>query len=89
MSKANIALVTEALGIKRLKLVLVLGTSMGGMHAWLWGEKYPDAMDALMPIASQPIEVSGRNMLWRRLVIEAIRTDPEEPWRLSERAHTL
>jgi homoserine O-acetyltransferase len=68
-------LVTEALGIKRLKLVL--GTSMGGMQAWLWGEKYPNAMDALMPIASQPIEVSGRNMLWRRLVIEAIRTDPD------------
>jgi homoserine O-acetyltransferase len=68
-------LVTEGLGIKRLKLVL--GTSMGGMQTWLWGEKYPDAMDALMPIASQPIEVSGRNMLWRRLVIEAIRTDPD------------
>ena len=64
-------LVTEGLGIKHLKLVL--GTSMGGMQTWLWGEKYPDAMDALMPIASQPIEVSGRNMLWRRLVIEAIR----------------
>jgi len=68
-------LVTEGLGIKHLKLVL--GKSMGGMQTWLWGEKYPDAMDALMPIASQPIEVSGRNMLWRRLVIEAIRTDPD------------
>jgi homoserine O-acetyltransferase len=68
-------LVTEGLGIKRLKLIL--GTSMGGMQSWIWGEKYPDAMDALMPIASQPIEVSGRNMLWRRLVIEAIRTDPD------------
>ena len=68
-------LVTEGLGIKHLRLVL--GTSMGGMQTWLWGEKYPDAMDALMPIASQPIEVSGRNMLWRRLVIEAIRTDPD------------
>ena len=73
--EAQYRLVTEGLGIKRLKLVL--GTSMGGMQAWLWGEKYPDAMDALMPIASQPIEVSGRNMLWRRLVIEAIRTDPD------------
>ncbi|HEY7402780.1 MAG TPA: alpha/beta fold hydrolase [Candidatus Angelobacter sp.] len=68
-------LVTEGLGIKHLRLVL--GTSMGGMQVWLWGEKYPDAMDALMPIASQPIEVSGRNMLWRRLVIEAIRNDPD------------
>jgi homoserine O-acetyltransferase/O-succinyltransferase len=68
-------LVTEGLGIKRLKLIL--GTSMGGMQAWMWGERYPDAMDALMPIASQPVQVSGRNMLWRRLVIEAIRNDPD------------
>jgi homoserine O-acetyltransferase/O-succinyltransferase len=68
-------LVTEGLGIKHLRLVL--GTSMGGMQVWMWGERYPDAMDALMPIASQPIEVSGRNMLWRRLVIEAIRNDPD------------
>jgi homoserine O-acetyltransferase/O-succinyltransferase len=68
-------LVTEGLGIKRLKLVL--GTSMGGMQGWLWGEQHPDAMDAIMPIASQPVEVSGRNMLWRRLVIEAIRNDPD------------
>lgn len=68
-------LVTDGLGIKRLKLVL--GTSMGGMQTWLWGERYPDAMDALLPIASQPVQVSGRNMLWRRLIIEAIRNDPD------------
>jgi len=68
-------LVTEGLGVNHLKLVL--GTSMGGMQCWMWGERYPESMDALMPIASQPIEVSGRNMLWRRLVIEAIRDDPE------------
>lgn len=68
-------LVTEGLGIKRLRLVL--GTSMGGMQAWLWGERYPDAMEALIPIASQPVQVSGRNMMWRRLIIEAIRNDPE------------
>jgi homoserine O-acetyltransferase len=65
---------TEGLGIKHLKLVL--GTSMGGMQCWLWGETYPDMMDALMPIAAQPVPIAGRNMLWRRLLIEAIRTDP-------------
>lgn len=68
-------LLTEGLGIKHLRLIL--GTSMGGMQGWMWGERYPDFMDAIMPIASQPVEVSGRNMLWRRLAIEAIRDDPE------------
>jgi homoserine O-acetyltransferase len=68
-------LVTEGLGIKHLRLVF--GTSMGGMHAWMWGERYPDAMDAIMPVACQPVEIGGRNMLWRRLIIEAIRNDPE------------
>jgi homoserine O-acetyltransferase len=67
-------IVTEGLGIKHLKLVL--GTSMGGMQCWMWGETYPDMMDALMPIAAQPVPIAGRNMLWRRLLIEAIRTDP-------------
>jgi homoserine O-acetyltransferase/O-succinyltransferase len=68
-------LVTEGLGIKHLRLIL--GTSMGGMQGWMWGERYPDFIDAIMPVASQPVEVSGRNMLWRRLAIEAIRDDPE------------
>ena len=68
-------LLTEGLGVKHLRLIL--GTSMGGMQGWMWGELYPDFMDAIMPIASQPIAVSGRNMLWRRLAIEAIRDDPE------------
>lgn len=67
--------VTEGLGIKHLKLVA--GTSMGGMQTWIWGERHPDMMDALMPIASQPVAISGRNMLWRQLIIEAIRNDPE------------
>ena len=67
-------LVTEELGIKRLRLVL--GTSMGGMHTWMWGEMYPDAMDGLVPIASQPIGISGRNWIMRRIRIEAIRNDP-------------
>ena len=67
--------VTEALGVKHLRLVL--GTSMGGMQAWMWGERYPGEMDLLMAVASQPIPVSGRNALWRRLLIEGIRTDPD------------
>jgi homoserine O-acetyltransferase len=68
-------LVTEELGIKHLRLVL--GSSMGGMHVWMWGEMYPGLMDALVPIASQPIEISGRNWIGRRIAIEAIRHDPD------------
>jgi homoserine O-acetyltransferase len=54
-----------------------MGTSMGGMHTWLWASRYPDFMDALMPLASLPTEISGRNRVWRRVVIDAIRNDPE------------
>lgn len=72
---AQYRLVTEGLGIRHLRLVL--GTSMGGMHTWMWGEMYPDAMDGLVPIASQPIGISGRNWINRRIRIEAIRNDPE------------
>jgi len=68
-------LVREGLGIKHLRMVL--GTSMGGMHAWMWAERYPDAMDTILPIACLPEEISGRNLLWRRIVIEAIKTDPD------------
>ena len=68
-------LVTEGLGVDHLRLVL--GLSMGGMHTWLWGEKYPDMMDALMPITSHPVQIAGRNFLWRRIITEAIRNDPE------------
>lgn len=68
-------LVTEGLGVDHLRLVL--GTSMGGMQTWMWGERYPDMMDALLPIASQPTQISGRNLLWRRIIVEAIRTDPD------------
>lgn len=57
-------------------LRLVMGTSMGGMHTWLWGELYPQSMDALMPLASLPGQISGRNRVWRRVVIDAIRNDP-------------
>ena len=68
-------LLTEHLGIAHLRLVL--GTSMGGMQAWMWGEMYPDFMDGLVPIASQPIAISGRNWMYRRIGIEAIRNDPD------------
>lgn len=67
-------LVREHLGISRLRLVL--GNSMGGMHAWLWAQQYPDAMDAVVPMASLPMEMSGRNWLMRRLIIDSIRNDP-------------
>src|SRR5207247_3295354 len=66
---------TEGLGIDHLRLVM--GTSMGGMHTWLWGERYPTFMDALMPLASLPTQISGRNRVWRRVVIDAIRHDPQ------------
>jgi homoserine O-acetyltransferase/O-succinyltransferase len=68
-------LLTKGLGIDHLRLVL--GVSMGGMHAWMWAERYPDMMDAVMPIACQPIAVSGRNLVFRRILTEAIRNDPD------------
>lgn len=75
MVEAQYRLVTEGLRIPHLRLVI--GTSMGGMHTWMWGEMYPQFMDGLVPIASQPIAISGRNWLTRRIRIEAIRNDPE------------
>jgi homoserine O-acetyltransferase len=57
-------------------LKLVLGTSMGGTQTWMWGERYPGMADALMPIASQPIAIAGRNWLWRQMIVGAIRSDP-------------
>jgi homoserine O-acetyltransferase len=74
MVGAQHRLLTEALGVNHLRLVM--GTSMGGMHTWLWGERYPDFMDALMPLASLPTQISGRNRVWRRVVIDTIRNDP-------------
>ena len=73
--EAEHQLVTEALGIKHLRLVM--GSSMGGMQTWMWGEMYPDLMDGLVPIASQPIGISGRNWINRRIRIEAIKHDPD------------
>jgi homoserine O-acetyltransferase/O-succinyltransferase len=77
MVEAQYRLLTEGLGVNHARLVM--GTSMGGMHTWLWGESQPDFMDALMPLASLPTQVSGRNRAWRRTVIDAIRNDPD--WR--------
>lgn len=68
-------LVTEGLGITHLRLVL--GNSMGGMQTWLWGETYPDFMDALMPLASLPMAMSGRNWMTRRMIIDLIKADPD------------
>jgi len=68
-------LVTETLGIKRLHAIL--GMSMGGMNAWQWAETYPEAIDGVMPVVSLPIKVSGRNLIWRRLAISYIETDPD------------
>ncbi len=75
MVLAQYRLVSEGLGIKHLRLVI--GNSMGGMHTWVWGVTYPDFMDALVPMASQPTEMSGRNWMMRRLLIDAIRQDPD------------
>ena len=74
MVEAQYRLLTEGLGVNHLRLVM--GTSMGGMHTWLWGETHPDFMDALMPLASLPTQISGRNRVWRRIIIDAIRNDP-------------
>src|SRR3989454_11927573 len=75
MVDADYRLLTEGLGVNHARLVM--GTSMGGMHTWLWGELHPDFMDALLPLASLPTQISGRNRAWRRIIIDAIRNDPE------------
>jgi homoserine O-acetyltransferase/O-succinyltransferase len=74
MIDAQYRLVKDGLGVDHLRLVM--GTSMGGMHTWLWGQKYPDFMDALLPLASLPAQISGRNRMWRKTIIDAIRLDP-------------
>jgi homoserine O-acetyltransferase/O-succinyltransferase len=75
MVEAQYRLATQGLGLRHLRLVL--GNSMGGMHTWIWGTKYPDFMDALVPMASQPTEMSSRNWMMRRLITDSIRNDPE------------
>ena len=74
MVEAQYRLLTEGLQVNHLRLVM--GTSMGGMHTWVWGERHPEFMDALMPLASLPAQISGRNRVWRKTLIDAIRNDP-------------
>jgi homoserine O-acetyltransferase len=74
MVAAEYRLLTDGLGVNHARLIM--GTSMGGMHTWMWGEIDPDFMDALMPLASLPTQISGRNRAWRRIIIDAIRNDP-------------
>jgi homoserine O-acetyltransferase len=68
-------LLLKGLGVDHLRLIL--GTSMGCMHSWLWGETYADFMDALMPLACQPVQIAGRNRIWRKMVVDGIRQDPD------------
>ena len=75
MVRAQYRLVTEKLGVHHLRLVT--GTSMGGMHTWMWGYLYPGFMDALMPLASAPVEIGGRNRMLRKMIMDSIRNDPE------------
>jgi homoserine O-acetyltransferase len=75
MLAAQHALVLEGLQVDHLRLVM--GTSMGCMHTFMWGEAYPDFVDALMPLACLPVQIAGRNRLWRNLLMQGIRTDPE------------
>ena len=75
MVAAQYRLLTDGLKVNHLRLVM--GTSMGGMHTWVWGETHPEFMDALMPLACQPVAIAGRNRVWRKMVMDAIRQDPE------------
>jgi homoserine O-acetyltransferase/O-succinyltransferase len=80
MVRAQHRLLTECLGVQHLRLVM--GTSMGGMHTWVWGTTYPDFMDALLPLASLPVEIAGRNRMLRKMIVDSIESDPE--WRQGE-----
>lgn len=75
MIAAQHELLVNGLGVNHLRLIM--GTSMGCMHSWLWGETYPDFMDALMPLACLPVQIAGRNRIWRKMVIDGIRNDPD------------
>ena len=80
MVAAHYRLLTEGLGVNHARLVM--GTSMGCMHSFVWGETYPDFMDALMPLACVPVQIAGRDRLWRALIMEGIRNDPD--WQQGE-----
>lgn len=75
MIEAQHRLLVDGLGVRHLRLVM--GTSMGGMHSWMWGERYPDFMDGIVPLASVPTEIAGRNRMFRRMIMEDITSDPE------------
>ncbi|MDR3748161.1 MAG: alpha/beta fold hydrolase [Acidobacteriota bacterium] len=75
MVAAQHELLEKGLGVSHLRLIL--GTSMGCMHSWVWGETYPDFMDAMMPLACLPVQIAGRNWVWRKMLMEGIRQDPE------------
>ncbi len=95
MIVATHRLLIEHLGVNHLRLVT--GTSMGGMHTWMWGEMYPDYMDALVPLASLPVQIAGRNRMMRRMIIDAITKDPQwnggnyqsQPYGLTSAVYTL
>jgi homoserine O-acetyltransferase len=71
---AQYRLVKEGLSIKHLRLVI--GNSMGGMHTWIWAERYPDFMDVAVPMAAQPTAMAARNWMLRRIMLDTIRNDP-------------
>ncbi len=95
MVEAQYQLLNRHLGVTHLRLVA--GTSMGGMHTWMWGTLYPDFMDALLPLASLPVQIAGRNRMMRRMVIDAITKDPgyeggeykQQPYGLASAIYTL
>jgi len=82
MVAAQYRLVTDGLHVNHM--VLVMGTSMGCMHSWLWAERYPDVMDGVVPLACIPTQLAGRNRMWRKMIIDDIRTDPD--WKGGEYA---
>jgi homoserine O-acetyltransferase/O-succinyltransferase len=95
MIELQYRLLTQGLGVNHLRLVM--GTSMGGMHSWLWAEQHPDFMDAAMPLASQPVEIAGRNRMLRRMIMDDIRNSPDwnngeykqQPWGLAPAQEVL
>lgn len=95
MVLAQYRLLTEGLGVNHLRLLM--GTSMGGMQSWVWGYQYPTFMDALLPLASLPMEIGGRNRMIRKMIMDAIRSDPgwngghyvEQPLGLTMAIHSL
>ena len=75
MVRAQHAMLVDGLKVNHLRLVL--GTSMGAMHCWVWGEMYPDFVDGLVPLASAPTQIAGRNRVMRKMIIDSITQDPD------------